>query len=436
MKALKFTVAALALLLSSTFACSWYTTDYYVSVNGHIPDCNNPCTQQDPCTFESALKSSMDDYFDNIIHVKAGLYDLSAKGLEYNISKSNSLTIEGEASALVILDGAHTTIPLIIRKDASFDDSDVTIHISNLTFKNGSLSGLTIGQDKSDLLIERSRFIDNGASGFHGGAYIYNKKGNVYILYNIFRNNIADQGGGFLLAKESGNIEISRNEFTHNSSTYPYNTTERGGGAFIVEALTSTVYIMHNIIAYNTAQNSGGGFFAGVSSANAKMVITNNTIIYNSAYRGGGIYAHIDNNAATAKFYNNIIWNDHADTQSNNGDAIYLNANDADCNITRNAWGDDTNSLYLINASNVTQSLNMRQHVKISNLFLLPDGRKSARLFPNSPGVGSGWRCLDGVGFADYEGVVTPLQCTSINLGAVQTLYTPPMSPIYYLLLN
>jgi hypothetical protein len=192
----------------------------------------------------------------------------------------------------------------------------------------------------------------------------------------------------------------------------------------------------HNIIAYNTTQNSGGGVLGELISPNSKMIITNNTIMFNSAYRGGGIYAHNGTDTSHTNFYNNIIWNNHANTQTNNGDAIYLNANDADCNITRNAWGDDTNSLYLINASNVTQSLNMRQHVKISNLFLLPDGRKSARLFPNSPGVGSGWRCLDGVGFADYEGVVTPLQCTSINLGAVQTLYTPPMSPIYYLLLN
>ncbi|MEM2696323.1 MAG: choice-of-anchor Q domain-containing protein [Thermoproteota archaeon] len=123
-----------------------------------------------------------------------------------------------------------------------------------------------------------------------------------------------------------GSITLTNNTFSSNSSS------GSGGGAFVYSG-SGSITLTNNTFSSNSSSGSGGGAF--VYSGSGSITLTNNTFNSNSAayYYGGGAYVYLENDTATLNFYNNILWNNTANPNGNNGDDLYVD-NDGDRNNT------------------------------------------------------------------------------------------------------
>ncbi|MBC8458446.1 MAG: right-handed parallel beta-helix repeat-containing protein [Deltaproteobacteria bacterium] len=149
-----------------------------------------------------------------------------------------------------------------------------------------------------------------------GGIYVnYNFEDLTVTLNNntITGNSVGKYcSGGGVYVRFSEKVIMSNNTISGNS-VGEYST---GGG---VSVWASIITLSDNTITGNYGGNSGGG----VTTGGTTVTLTNNTITGNSAGNpgGGGVHVRINTEFQTANIYNNIIYNNSA----NSGADIYIN---------------------------------------------------------------------------------------------------------------
>ena len=163
--------------------------------------------------------------------------------------------------------------------------------------------------------LTNNTFTGNTAGYSGGGIYV---TGESTLTNNTISGNTAvNRGGGGVYA----GVYASGSTVTLTNNIITGNTSSGSGGSGGVYASGSTVTLTNNIITGNTAEKgSGGGLYV---YRPATVTLTNNTIIENTAEEdSGGIYVQLYNNSNTAQIYNNIIYNNTANTK---GDDLYIN---------------------------------------------------------------------------------------------------------------
>ena len=323
----------------------------------------NPCTQAEPCDFQTALTNAAGDNEDSTIIVAPGTYNLTST-LTYNIAGGDGkLTIEAQdPNNKPVLDGQNARQIMNINTFGA-DDSGNDITVRNLVFQNGYNNsvtsyggGLWITTDAADVTVEGCEFSNNTAyytTG--GGAVIYSGSGNVTLTDNSFTGNTARYRGGGAYVYAGSNANLNNNNFESNSTfdnassaidhgggAYVYadgnanltgnNFTDnisvrRGGGAYVYAG--NDANLVGNNFTGNQSNHYGGGGAYVYASNNANL--TDNNFTNNSAGgRGGGAYVGTDNNT-------NLDNNTFSNNTAGYGGGIYVNAG-VNANLNSNTF--------------------------------------------------------------------------------------------------
>jgi parallel beta-helix repeat protein len=179
----------------------------------------------------------------------------------------------------------------------------------------------------------------NTVSSSHGNAYgggiFFNSSSTATLTSNVISGNTASSNknnayGGGIFFNSSSTGTLTSNEINGNTAnthsggihfgesstgTLTSNTINgnNGGGAYFYKS--SEANIINNVITANIAgSNNGGGLLILESDT---TTLTNNTISNNGANNGGGIYLKLQDDTDTADIYNNIVWDNTAETQGN-----------------------------------------------------------------------------------------------------------------------
>ncbi|MDR1383430.1 MAG: fibronectin type III domain-containing protein, partial [Planctomycetaceae bacterium] len=250
---------------------------------------------------------------------------------------------------------------------------------------NIGLNGGAVYLNNTDLVVERTGFLDNSASQeitegvFVGsGGAIYSNNSNLEVIIITFtgntaiseggavafermsagitgkfidvefiENNAGDFGGAIFNFNDSDSILIIENStFTGNTANgHFWNGELRNGSGGAVYNVGSRVNISNSLFDHNTAFADGGAVF--LNNIAAGSVLTNVTIADNTASgkgKGGGLFITTDGNAT---IQNSIIINNTADTDSNiSGPIIGFN------NLTTSTnWGTGSGTNYIYDPS-------------------------------------------------------------------------------------
>ncbi|MDR0900140.1 MAG: hypothetical protein LBM26_00610, partial [Methanobrevibacter sp.] len=189
-------IAVIATAIGAVSAAS----DIYVSTNG-----NDGNSGLNFSTSKATINSSVEAAENNSkIILKNGTYSGSNNT---NITISKNLTIIGESTGKVIIDGSSFAKMFIITKGN-------TLTLINITFMNGfGVNGGAIYNDGT-LNIQDCIFINNIATS-NGGA-IYTNNGELNIYETCFVNNDAANGGALFVQNSVG--VANYNSFENNSN--------------------------------------------------------------------------------------------------------------------------------------------------------------------------------------------------------------------------
>ena len=148
-----------------------------------------------------------------------------------------------------------TIIAVQLRHFHLVENTNITVYLNNLTFKNGN------------------------ATGSCGGA-IYNKEGNTLILNNcIFENNTA--GSGAAVDNTRGNLTINNCVFRNNIPSY-------SGAGTVANTKFGSLTINNCVFENNTNSDITAG--VGAISNRGEMFVNKSTFINNSGSYTGAIY--------------------------------------------------------------------------------------------------------------------------------------------------
>ena len=217
-----------------------------------------------------------------------------------------------------------------------FDLGNVTVTISNLSIRNGNVSGLGGAINMSDaastsgttLTLTNVFFSSNHAD--YGGA-IYEPRGTLTIINSNFSGNTAGISGGAILEERSGSILVVDNSIFNN------NTAVDDGGAL---GLVSVAFISHSTFSGNSA--AFGGAISKVVLGDLHLnnnVFDNNAATGQAAATGGAIYIY--QNVGTATLTNVTLSGNSA---TNDGGGIHANLGTMNLNnvtITNNTADSD-----------------------------------------------------------------------------------------------
>ena len=150
--------------------------------------------------------------------------------LEFTNANSNTITVDGRSSA-VIIDGsgigaAQVTI-----------DTGAAVSLDYLTFSNGG--GIW---NYGLLTLSHSVMNGNTASYYNDGGAIYNNLGALSIVDSTIANNFADDWGGGVY-NDGGYVQIDNSTISNNTARYGGGIATHGG----------TVTLLSNIVAENTS---------------------------------------------------------------------------------------------------------------------------------------------------------------------------------------
>lgn len=217
-----------------------------------------------------------------------------------------------------------------------FDLGNVTVNISNLSIRNGNISGLGGAINMSDatnpsgtnLTLTNVFFSSNHAD--YGGA-IYEPRGTLTIINSNFSGNTAGISGGAILEERSGSILVVDNSIFNN------NTAVDDGGAM---GLVSVAFISHSTFSGNSA--AFGGAISKVVLGDLHLnnnVFDNNAATGQTTSMGGAIYIY--QNVGTATLTNVTLSGNSA---RNDGGGIHANLGTINLNnvtITNNTADSD-----------------------------------------------------------------------------------------------
>jgi hypothetical protein len=139
--------------------------------------------------------------------------------------------------------------------------------------------------------------------------------------------NAYNSGGGLFAKTDNGEVTLTNDTISENL----------GGGGVLASG--STVNFINNTITGNSAgfENIGCGVYAVNSTT---VTLTNNIITGNSTFVGGGVYVYLFDNSDKAHIYNNIIYNNTADSYGNDLYIGNYGSNDFDPSIV-NLYNND-----------------------------------------------------------------------------------------------
>ncbi|MGD1805405.1 DUF4347 domain-containing protein [Dapis sp. BLCC M126] len=255
------------------------------------------------------------------------------------------LIIDGINAQNLTISGNNNSRVIDLQFTPEFQATNLTI--KNITIadgrttavdKEGAGAGIRTEQ-KSTLIVENSKFINNTAGGLGGGAIYSGFQSNATIINSQFENNDASQalrdtsgqlsehaGGAILIWSESNltvtdsefinnqgvnggainnllsNLTIENSQFINNDSTPGKNTNHGYGGAIYTDGASNndgvtsgTIKISNSSFEGNKGAGQGGGLFLFAYSPDQIIVenseIINNQVISNSAgdALGGGL---------------------------------------------------------------------------------------------------------------------------------------------------
>lgn len=262
-------------------------------------------------------------------------------------------------------DNGYTVLSGIIGNTGSVADSVYHVVLAIAPSEEDSilLDGFTISGGCAKLDYESNLLLDGifipRRSG--GGIYTY---GNVSIINNTFKNNVASNKGGGIYVHASNFSSPSVANINYNKIIQ--NIADVGGGAYFCPGssftLPSKINVGHNIISENRAITDGGGFKADVYSSN--FVLNNNMIVYNKSTEGGGacifayrVSAYATNPPLSLDIYNNTVTGN--DAFSGGGLSVSIDVESASVNIKENMFSENSGywgggGLYYISESSST----------------------------------------------------------------------------------
>lgn len=225
----------------------------------------------------AALASAAAAGGDNTIRLAAGTYSRQDDGggvFRYVTTTSGNLIIRGESQSNTVLDGAgqNRVFATIVE-----DSTSMSMELSDLTIQNGIAAdgnggGINLDQQTSSLVITRTTFQHNTATG-NGGAVGYDRSGTLTISDSTFKNNSAANGGA--VCAKSWHLE---------DSTFENNSVTGSGGALYSCGLGDKI-TMGNVFDGNSA--SRGGVMRGACNGQHKTI--GNVFSNNSASDTFGI---------------------------------------------------------------------------------------------------------------------------------------------------
>jgi len=284
----------------------------------------------------------------------------------------NNMAVDGNVGGAILIFGG-TTLTIIdstIRDNTASAsggaiDHNLTIPTTSIIIKNSTLSGNNayrggaISSGQGSISLENTQFIDNSASLFGGAIesfygsislkntqFVDNSAGSLggalrlssilhgEIIDTVFRQNIANHGGGIHSAGENNSLVITRTNFISNTATSSW------GGGLYMTGLTSTLSIADSTFSQNSSSSGGAiGLYApgptfGVIGVSA--TINNSSFIENDAQFGGG--ALIQSVGTSVSINNSAFISNTAD----NGGAMHSTSD----GMTGGAIGYITNSTF------------------------------------------------------------------------------------------
>jgi predicted outer membrane repeat protein len=254
--------------------------------------------------------------------------------IEASNFSSSSAAIQGgviyNEGGLIVINGSSFSSNSAGTGGAIYLAPNTTASINNTSFRyNNAEGGGAIQSSATQLTLNNTRFENNHASLFSGGALLIDA-GSVKIDQSQFLSNQANQNGGSLHC-QSGSTAVF-------SSSFAKNLAGQNGGAIFS---TCSFDVSNSTFSANRAFMLGGGAFyqAGSLSANIQYA----TIAFNTAVFGAGIY-----NDGSGSSVLNISRSIVAHNSTGNCDGVitsagYNLANDTGCG-TFTASGDQQNA--------------------------------------------------------------------------------------------
>jgi CSLREA domain-containing protein len=283
------TVIAAGLLVGGALAApvTAGSTDFDVTKTADTND--GSCTIAD-CSLREAIIAGNVAGADSI-QVPAGVYkltidgddDLAATG-DLDIRKG--MSIFGAGARSTIIDG--NGIDRVFHTPYQNTSTPFFVNLSNMKVKGGVTDGLGGGilheADDATLNIQSSTIVGNVASG---GGGIHTQRGPTLVERSTVSNNKAPGGSGGGIRSGSGST------LTVDNSTISGNRSKFGGGIMTYASLD----VIYSTIAFNTAQQPGGGIFrnSGTVTLNSSIV-SNNQSDFANAKNCSGPFTSSGNN--------------------------------------------------------------------------------------------------------------------------------------------
>jgi predicted outer membrane repeat protein len=264
----------LTALLVATPAPARAGSTIYVGPGGGSGGCASPDYETNGSSdnleiFEAAAFAANLD----TIYLCAGTYHFSAQVDLGEAADGKSLTFQGAGRTRTILDATGANSRFFIA-------SNVTLTFRDLTMRNAhtdSFAGAVWGEHTTNIIIERSAFIDNYADS--GMGAIFAREGTVSVTSSLFDGNHSDSFGDVW-----------------------------GGGAINADGDNAVVYIANSVFTGNYSVRPGGAI-----KVNGPLVITNSTFNNNESEEdGGAISAYDDLRMTASSFTENITHSEGA----------------------------------------------------------------------------------------------------------------------------
>lgn len=217
---------------------------------------------------------------------------------ENNLTIPFDLTIRGDGAFQTEIDAQDLDRIFTITSNLTVIDG-VTLKNGNAGFNNGGAIELITG----DLIVLRSRFIDNETNAAGGAVAAGLGAGDIYISLSTLRDNRSSSSGGAIWCDECTGVNLVFTKFVDNlagglgGAIYAYgtdvlartsyisrNTADGGGGIYGNYAL---VQILDTEMTANTADTLDGGAVSVAGTLNIeRSTLAENT----AANQGGAVY--------------------------------------------------------------------------------------------------------------------------------------------------
>ncbi len=219
-------------------------SDAYVDpVNGSDANTGNQPSQPLQTIHQAFKLAEADSLHPLTIHLAAGTYSRSSNGEQMPIKMYNFISLVGNATSEVILDGEQKSSLLSLK-------SVHNLSVENMTLMNGhDNNGGAVYCDNAR--VEFAHVIFQGNNAQDKGGALYETNSQLYVRYSSFIGNKAgtNGGGACLFASQS----------VYDSVRFEQNEAEDKGGAIIIEG--GSPNLKRLTIRGNKAQYEGGGIY-------------------------------------------------------------------------------------------------------------------------------------------------------------------------------